>query len=137
MTDRLKQPDAQMAEAGPKKRSSGFMLGIALRSTCGSEGMWRRAAWSPFNACQIAFSTTLLCLDVSEAMYSRQIPAASQNSANSRPVNSPPSFMRKHHGGPMPFMSARKRLTCLVVSDFSRILYARCHREALSTNMIM
>ena len=34
-----------------------------------------------------------VCLGVSEAMYSRQMSAASQNSANSRPVNSPPPSM--------------------------------------------
>ncbi|CAB1110873.1 unnamed protein product [Ectocarpus sp. CCAP 1310/34] len=86
-------------------------VGMEERSTWPMARMWRRAAWPPFMARHMALSTTAFCLGVSGAVYSRQVPAASQNEVNAEPVKSPPLSMRKHPGVPMPFMSARNRCT--------------------------
>ncbi|CAB1101566.1 unnamed protein product [Ectocarpus sp. CCAP 1310/34] len=73
------------------------------------ERTWRRAAWPPFIARQMALSTTAFCFGVSGAVYSRRMPAASQNATKAALVNSPALSMRKHPRGPLPFRSARKR----------------------------
>ncbi|CAB1116749.1 unnamed protein product [Ectocarpus sp. CCAP 1310/34] len=64
------------------------------------------------------------------------MPAASQNATKAALVNPPALSMRKHPRGPLTFRSARKRRVYVRVSLLARMPYARCHRDALSTNII-
>ncbi|CAB1120295.1 unnamed protein product [Ectocarpus sp. CCAP 1310/34] len=79
VAERLKQPEAQIADASHSRCPLASIPGIEARSKWPMERTWRRAAWPPFMARQMALSTTAFCFGVSGAVYSRRMPAASQN----------------------------------------------------------